>query len=253
MRRSAPLVVGNWKCHPPRASAAKELFSKIKRALPREHSARVLIAPPTVYLPELARRADQARLGLGAQDVFYADAGAYTGQHAPGMLAQYGVTHTIIGHSERRALGETDEQVARKLRAAHKHKLTPIICLGESKRDGQGEFFNFVERQLRAALTGLSAAQLARTVIAYEPIWAIGTGQTATAEDVKEMQLFIVSTLTKLFDRTTAAKTTLLYGGSVKSTNAAELHAEGGMRGFLVGGASLRPDDFAGIVRAVDE
>lgn len=251
MRRPTPLVVANWKLNPPRLAEARSLYTELTRALPKDRTADVVIAPPALYLPELARRKLPEGVSLGAQDCFFADAGAYTGQLAPRMFADFGATHVIIGHSERRALGESDAVVARKLRAALKHKLTPILCIGESERDEQGEFFGFVEAQLKAAVGELAPAQLKKTIIAYEPIWAIGTGNHATPEDVREMQLYIVSVLTKLFDRQTASAVTLLYGGSVKSSNAAALHQEGGMRGFLVGGASRRPDDFAGIVSIV--
>jgi triosephosphate isomerase len=147
-------------------------------------------------------------------------------------------------------MGETDETVQRKIEIALKSNLTPVICIGERERDAKGDFYTFVEKQLKAIAAVLPAAQVKKVVLAYEPIWAIGTGKTATAADVKEMQLFLFSTLTKLYDRATAAKVTLLYGGSVKKENAAELHKEGGMNGFLVGGASLKAGDFIQIVNA---
>jgi triosephosphate isomerase len=166
-------------------------------------------------------------------------------------MAPYGVTHSIIGHSERRALGETDVQVAKKISVLLKRRAIPIVCVGEKERDNQGNFYSFVEAQIRSLAAGLTAAQIQKVVIAYEPIWAIGTGLTATAGDVKEMQLFIMSVLTKLYDRKVAARVRLLYGGSVKAHNAAELHTQGGMNGFLVGGASLEVQEFASIIKAV--
>jgi len=176
--------------------------------------------------------------------------GAFTGETSAMQLRGLGVDFVIIGHSERRAMGETDELVQAKTLQAFKNRLMPIVCIGESKRDTQGEFFSFVEKQIRALAKGLTTAQIKKIVIAYEPIWAIGTGKTATTEDVKEMQLFIVSVLAKLFDRKTADAVRLLYGGSVKPHNAAELHKEGGMNGFLVGGASLKAKDFSNIIKA---
>ena len=133
-----------------------------------------------------------------------------------------------------------------------KRKLTPVVCIGERLRDSQGQFFNHIAAQLKALTEGLTPLQLQKIVIAYEPIWAIGTGETATAENVKEMQLFIVSTLTKLYERKVAEKVRLIYGGSVKESNARELYEQGGMSGFLVGGASLQAGEFAAIINAVE-
>jgi triosephosphate isomerase (TIM) len=210
--------------------------------------AEVVVAPPFLFIPEVAKIVSRTMIGLGAQDAHYEERGACTGEISSSLLAAYGVSHIIIGHSERRALGETDEQVHKKILAVLKRRLTPIVCVGEKERDPQGHFYNFVEAQIRSLTQGLSPALVQKVVIAYEPIWAIGTGATATAEDVKEMQLFIMSVLTKLYDRKVAAKIKLLYGGSVKSHNARELYEHGGMQGFLVGGASLEAEEFGLII-----
>jgi triosephosphate isomerase len=167
------------------------------------------------------------------------------------MLAAFGVATVIVGHSERRALGETDAQVGEKVAALIKAKLTPVVCIGERERDAQGNFFMLIEAQIKAALTGVPKARFKDVVIAYEPIWAIGTGKTATAEDVNEMRLFIQKILTKHFDRASAGKIRIIYGGSVSAANAADLFVGGGVDGFLVGGASLRPQEFAQIISSV--
>lgn len=250
MKKKPPLVIGNWKLNPGTVSEAQKLVKAIVRSVKKQNTVDIVIAPPFLFIPEVAKLTNRSVVALATQDVHFEERGACTGEVSASLLAPYGVTYAIIGHSERRALGETDEQVRKKVQAVLKRRLTPVVCVGENERDSQGSFYTFIEAQLRSLSSGLTAVQLQRVVIAYEPIWAIGTGATATAEDVKEMQLFIMSTLTKLYDRKVAERVRLLYGGSVKAANAATLHAEGGMNGFLVGGASLDAREFASIVAA---
>lgn len=249
MATRKPLVIGNWKLNPTTATEAKALFLSVGRAAKKLTTAEVVVAPPCVFIPDLSRLS--SIVALGAQNTFYEDSGAYTGEVSPTMLAGFGVRYVIVGHSERRALGETDDQVEKKVHAVLRRKLTPVVCVGERERDDRGDYFGVVESQLRSVFKNLTARQVGQVVIAYEPVWAIGTGKNATPEDVKEMQLFIVSVLTKLYDRATARRVQVLYGGSVKPDNAAVLHAGGGMEGFLVGGASLKADDFLKIIQAV--
>ena len=248
MIHKQPLIIGNWKLNPGTTLEAKGLCSEIKKKLPKAKQAEVVIAPPFLFIPELSKILND-KLLLGAQDVHYEERGAVTGEIGPGMLASFGIKYVIVGHSERRALGETDQQVNKKIKALLKRKQTPVVCIGERKRDAQGQFFNDVANQIKALAEGLTALEITRIVIAYEPIWAIGTGENATSENVKEMQLFIKSTLTKLYERKVADKVTLLYGGSVKASKAKELHEQGEMNGFLVGGASLLPDEFVEIIK----
>ncbi len=252
MKHAQALVIGNWKLNPGTVAEAKKLFSEVKKKLPKDTTSKVVVAPPFLFIPELAKLSNQ-RLILGAQDACHEERGALTGEIGPGMLASFGVQYIIVGHSERRAMGETDEQVNKKIHAILKKRLTPVVCIGERSRDPQGQFFNDVATQIRSLVKGLTTAQLQKVVIAYEPIWAIGTGLTATAENVKEMQLFIVSTLTKIFERKLAEKVHLLYGGSVKESNAKDLHENGGMNGFLVGGASLQASEFISIIKATQK
>lgn len=249
MKYAHALVIGNWKLNPGTNTEAKNLFAAVRKAIPKDTTAKVVVAAPYLFIPELAK-AKSKNIMLGAQDVAFEERGALTGEVGPGMLASFGVEYVIIGHSERRAMGETDLQVNKKIVASLKRKLVPVVCIGEKKRDAQGQFLSEVAAQIKALSEGLTPLQLSKVVIAYEPIWAIGTGATATAEDVKEMQLFIVSTLTKLFDRKVAEKMRLIYGGSVKESNARELYEQGGMGGFLVGGASLEAAQFAAIIKA---
>ena len=180
MKHAHALVIGNWKLNPGTALEAKTLYADIKKKLPKDTTAKVVVAAPFIFIPELAKTPSE-KVALGAQDVFYEERGAVTGEIGAGMLASFGVSHIIVGHSERRALGESDEQVNKKVHAILKRRLTPVVCVGERSRDNQGQFFNDVATQLRALSKGLTPLQLQKVVIAYEPIWAIGTGLTATA------------------------------------------------------------------------
>lgn len=250
MKRNIPLIVGNWKLNPQTKKEAITLATGVAKYQKKAEAPYVGIAPGFLYLSEVSKKVSRTSVMLGGQNLTKEPMGAFTGETSAMQLRDIGADFVIVGHSERRAMGESDTLIHDKTVQALKNKLIPIVCIGESKRDTQGEFFSFVEKQIRALTKELSAAQLKKVVIAYEPIWAIGTGKTATVEDVKEMQLFIVSVLTKLYDRKTADAVRLLYGGSVKPQNAAELHKEGGMNGFLVGGASLKVKDFCDIIKA---
>lgn len=248
MKKSNPLIVGNWKLHPVTQSDAIALAADVVKRTKKIEQAHVAIAPPYPYLIPVEKKTKAAAVALCAQDVSTANMGAFTGEVSILQLKDAGVEFVILGHSERRAMGEKDDSIHTKVQLVLKHRLTPIVCVGEKKRDEKGDFLAFVESQLTHLAAELTALQIKKVVIAYEPIWAIGTGQTATVEDVKEMQIFIESVLAKLYDRKTAKAVRLLYGGSVKPHNAAELQAGGGMNGFLVGGASLKAEDFADII-----
>lgn len=251
MKKTVPLVVGNWKMNPATLAEASALVSAIVKKNKKNDESYIAVAPPFTYLSEVEKKIKNSKVLLAAQDVYYKNAGSYTGEVSALQLKDLGVSYVIIGHSERRADGETDEIVNLKIQASLRYKLTPIVCIGEKERDEHGHFFTFIENQIRSLATILDVTQLKRIVIAYEPIWAIGTGNTATVDDVKEIQLFIESILTKLYDRQTAKSVRLIYGGSVKSTNAELLYKEGGMSGFLVGGSSLKVEEFLEIIKAV--
>ena len=251
MKRTA-LVIGNWKLNPNCLSDAQKLIEGISKKYTVKEGVTVAVAPPFVYLTEVAKKIGRKPIFLAAQNVSTEPLGPFTGEVSAAQLRDLRVEYVIVGHSERRTMGETDEQVQKKMLLALKYKLTPVVCIGERERDGQGNFYTFVEKQVKSLTSVLSATEIKKIVLAYEPIWAIGTGKTATAADVKEMQLFLFTALTKIYDKATAQKVTLLYGGSVKPDNAKELHKEGGMNGFLVGGASLKADDFLAIIKATE-
>lgn len=245
-----PLVIANWKMNPVTLTEAKSIFLGIKKEAKKYPNTLTVVAAPHIYITELVKLAKNSNLKLSAQNAYFDVKGAYTGEHSAAQLRDATVDYVILGHSERRRQGETNELIAKKVLAAVTGKITPIICVGEETRDSNGNFFNLIETQISTALTGLPKSRLKEVVIAYEPIWAIGTGATATAADVMEMQLFVKKILTKVFDRAIAKQIRVVYGGSVNAENAKDLFTGGGIVGFLVGGASLKPIDFGKIISA---
>ena len=248
MRR--PLVAGNWKLHGTRAGAAS-LVEAIASGIVQLDAIDVVVCPTFLHLADAAARIAGRTLGLGAQDVSAEAEGAFTGEVAAPMLAEYGCGYVIVGHSERRArLGESDADVAAKVAAAAGAGLVPIVCVGETlaERDA-GETLDVVRRQLQAVLTQIGAEGFAGSVVAYEPIWAIGTGRTATPAQAQEVHAAIRAVLADAASEL-AAETRVLYGGSVKAANAAELFAGPDIDGGLVGGASLDATEFLNICRS---
>jgi triosephosphate isomerase len=248
MRR--PIVAGNWKMHTKRAEAA-ELASAVLRELRGEDRAEVVLCPPFTALGVVAEALEGGDVKLGAQDLHWELLGAYTGEISAGMLRDLGCCHVIVGHSERRTcFGETDDGVRRKTAAALAAGLRPIVCIGETlvERE-QGRTEEVVRVQIEGGLQGLGP-QLRDVVVAYEPVWAIGTGRTATAEQVQPAHAFIREVLTSLAGGDVAASVRIQYGGSVKPSNADELFALPDVDGGLIGGASLDAGAFARIVRA---
>lgn len=248
-KKKTPLIVGNWKMNPTTIGKARRLLTDIRGGLGRvKGKVNTAIAVPYPYISELANLSPSERLVLGAQDAFYEANGAHTGEVSAGMLKSVGAKFIIVGHSERRARGEDDKEVYRDLQAVLQSKLMAIVCVGEKKRDKEGDYFGVVETQLRAALRTVDEKDMKRVVIAYEPVWAIGSNKPTTPADAEEMRLFITKTLTSRYNRSVAEKTCVLYGGSVKKHNAESLLKETNLNGFLVGGASLKASEFLTIV-----
>jgi triosephosphate isomerase len=212
----------------------------------------VALCPPSVYLTTVAEAVAGTPVGLGGQDLYAADDGAFTGEVNAGMLTDVGCRYVILGHSERRALmGECDKQVSEKLHAALAGNLIPIVCVGETLDDREADATEkVVETQLRGSLDGLDEVRAAGIVIAYEPVWAIGTGRTASPEQAEEVHAFIRKLLSELFTDDVASQIRIQYGGSVKPGNAKELLGQPNIDGALVGGASLKAEDFLGIINA---
>lgn len=244
-----PLIAGNWKMHKTVAEAV-ELIEALLRGMPDTSDREVLVCPPYTALHALSSLLENTPIRLGAQDVFYETQGAYTSAISPAMLVDLGCTHVIVGHSERRQVfGDSDETINRKLHAALAAGLVGILCVGETKteRDG-GKAESVVVGQVKAGLAGVGAEHMQQVVIAYEPVWAIGTGDTATAADAQALHATVRQTLHALYSDTIAEATRIQYGGSVKPDNVDELMAQPDIDGALVGGAALKADSFLRIV-----
>ena len=248
MRR--PLLAGNWKMHYG-VSEGVDLVEALSADLTDLNDRDVVVCPPFTLLGSLAPLLDGTAVALGAQNMHYEAKGAFTGEIAPQMLKELGCSYVILGHSERRQyFGETDELINRKAHAALANGLKPIVCVGEVKAErDSGQAESVVVGQLRGSLAGLSAEQLRSVVIAYEPVWAIGTGDTATPADAQAMHARIRAELAALSDQATADAIIIQYGGSVKPDNVDELMAQPDIDGALVGGAALKAADFIRIVR----
>lgn len=246
-----PLIAANWKMHKT-IEEAQRFVERLRPGLKGIREVDVTIAPPFTALIAVAQASSGLPIHLAAQNVHPQSKGAFTGEISPVMLRDLGCHYVIVGHSERRTLfAESDALVNLKVKAAFKHDLIPILCVGESLEQRQeGKTHGVLESQLRAALQGVSTAHAAKLVVAYEPIWAIGTGQTATPQDAQAGCAFIRQVVASLFNESVAQSLRVQYGGSVKPDNARDLLSQPDVDGALVGGASLDSSDFARIVRA---
>lgn len=248
------LIAGNWKMNL-RLEESLELTRAIVESVGSSPPVEVVVCPPAVYLHSIGDVTAGTPVELGAQNLYPAADGAYTGEINAGMLTDVGCRFVILGHSERRQLmGETDAEVSRKLQAALAGNLVPIVCVGETLDDREaGQTEAVVESQIRGSLQGLDEVRAAGIVVAYEPVWAIGTGKTATKEQAEEVHALIRNLLGELFTDEIAGQIRIQYGGSVKPGNAAELLAQPNIDGALVGGASLKASDFVAIINAAKE
>jgi len=251
------IIIANWKMNPQSFSAAEKLARGVLAELKRvKNSFEIILCPPFPWLTDFSHKIKKG-VRWGAQDVFWANPpdgkGAYTGEVSADMLKNSGVRYVIVGHSERREFAfETDEVVNKKMKAALKAGLKPVLCVGERERKDP-DFQNFVREQLRHGLKGLAGRLAKNIIVAYEPVWAIGTGHPVKPGDLFEMAVFIRRVLLDVLGKKAAYNTPVLYGGSVDEKNAAEFARSGGVNGFLVGGASLSAREFAKIIRAVNE
>lgn len=248
------IIAGNWKMNKT-PSETKAFAEQFKAILPKTKWCDIVVCVPTVDLSAAVRSFKDSRIAVGAENVYFEKSGAYTGEISADMLADLGVRYVIVGHSERRALfGETDEIVNKKVLAALEAGLNPIICVGESLEQRElGITMELIALQVKSALAGVPAEKVRKCVIAYEPIWAIGTGKTATAEQAAEVCTFIRTTVRHLYGARIARSVTVQYGGSMKPANAAELLSQPDIDGGLIGGASLKAVDFVEIVNAANQ
>ena len=245
-----PIIAGNWKLNKTSHEAIL-LVSELKREIVDVEGVDIVLCPPFTALADVADALTDTNIALGAQNVFWEDAGAFTGEISAPMLKDLGVTYVIIGHSERRQyFHETNETVNKRLRAALKHGLVPIVCVGENLAQRESnKTFDVIRDHCEGSLSGLSAEEMGKVVMAYEPVWAIGTGKTATPEQAQEVHVFIRQLLGKMFNPDVANSVRIQYGGSVTPDNIVSLMGQADIDGALVGGASLKAPSFAAIVK----
>ena len=245
------IIAGNWKMNKT-ASETKKFAEELKAILPKAKWCDVVVCVPAVNIPAAMKAFKDVRVSVGAQNVFYEKSGAYTGEVSAEQLGDLGAQYCIVGHSERRSYhGETDLQVNAKTKILLENDIIPIICVGESLAQREHDLTEtYVAYQVAAAFSGLTAEQAVRCVIAYEPLWAIGTGNTATSAQAQEVCASIRATLAKLYDANTAKAISILYGGSMNAGNAAELLAQPDIDGGLIGGAALKAEDFHSVCAA---
>lgn len=245
-----PIIAGNWKLNKT-AQESIELVTELKRSLADVNEVDIVVCPVFIALADVNDVLVDTNIGLGAQNIYWEDTGAFTGEVSGPMLKSVGVRYAIIGHSERRQyFSETDETVNKRIRAALNHQLIPIVCVGETLEQREADQTkDVIKKQCEGALKGYSEKEVKQMVIAYEPVWAIGTGKTASKEQAQEVHQFIRGLIESLYGKETANEVRIQYGGSVKPENTAELMAQPDIDGALVGGASLKADSFTDIVK----
>jgi triosephosphate isomerase len=246
-----PLVAGNWKMNKT-AAEARQLVTTMSPKLQEINNVEKVLCPPYLVIPALSEMLKGSGIGLGAQNMYWEEKGAFTGEVAPGMVKEF-CDYVILGHSERRTyFGETDETVNRKLRAAINVDLIPIVCVGETLNQYEsGQTAEVVRRQIRLGFAGLGSAYVSRIVVAYEPVWAIGTGKASSGENANTVHGKVIRpALAELFGDRNADGMRILYGGSVTAANSAEFFSQSDIDGGLIGGASLKPDEFVAITKA---
>ena len=249
MSSRRPLIAGNWKMYKTNPEAV-QAAQAIKELTADVTDVDIMIAPAFTALAPVAEAIKGSPIGLGAQNLYWEPEGAYTGEVAPQMLASAGCSHVIIGHSERRQyFGETDETVNKKIRSAIANRLIPVFCIGENEQQREdGRTFSVLDKQIENGIKGFSSNELSTLIVAYEPIWAIGTGKTATQEQAQEVHAHVRNWFLQAFGEIYSFRLRILYGGSVKPANVKELMAMPDVDGALVGGASLDPESFSKLV-----
>jgi len=250
------LVIANWKMNPASELEADKLLEGIKKIARGKKKTEIVIAPPSPFLSSANYYLNRlSNVSIGAQNMFWNDRGSFTGQVSPLMLKDFGAKYVILGHSELRDLGETDEMINQKIRTALAHKIKPIVCIGESERDENGFYLGFLHRQIEFALKDVSKKDFSSIIFAYEPLWAIGKSaeDAVTPHGLHQMTLYIKKVISEFSSKMIAMKMRIIYGGSVEGSNASALLSDGAINGFLVGHASLDINEFREIISQVEQ
>ncbi|MEK7093354.1 MAG: triose-phosphate isomerase [Patescibacteria group bacterium] len=245
------IVVANWKMNPATFKEAKKLFEATRKAAESAKNVSVIVAPPAIFLRELSVGYKGKRLSFAAQNAHYEAGGAFTGEMSMTQAKDAKVSYVLVGHGERRAQGETNEDTRKKMFTALQLKISPILCVGEKERVADGDHFHIVREQIRTGLADIVVGKLKQVVIMYEPLWAVGSGNPVTPRNMHEMFIFIKKTLVEMYGEAGMAMR-ILYGGSVTDSNAAAMILEAGVQGFVVGGASLDPEKFKALVDSIE-
>lgn len=248
MKKGKKIIVANWKMNPVSPKEAEAVFKGIAVTSGKLKKIQTIIAPSFVHFSLLAQKKSKA-VALGVQNIFTEAKGSYTGEISVDMVSKIGASYVIIGHSERRKMGETNEMINKKVLLALKNKLIPIICIGEDTRDEEGKYLATIREQLETALNGVSRALLPKIIIAYEPVWAIGASSAMEAGEVHEMTIYITKSLLDVYKMKTRVEIPVLYGGAVDPSNAHGILTEGEADGLLIGRVSLDPEAFSEILR----
>ncbi len=246
------IIVGNWKMNPTNLIDAKKIVSSVNKLSTKLNNTDVVLCPPFIYLPKLISNKKNNNVSFGAQNSYSEERGSYTGEVSPTMLKEFGVKYVIIGHSERRAMGETDEIVSKKIALAIDTGLKPILCVGESEHDSQGVYLDTLKNQIKMSLDKVQKKYISEIIIAYEPIWAIGAKEPMSTSVINEMVIFVKKVVSDMYGHENGISIPVLYGGSVSFRNASDIVANGGVNGLLVGRESVNPEGFVELLKAVD-
>lgn len=246
------IIVGNWKMRPVHLDEAKRTFGAIKRTAAKLSGTHVVICPSFVYIDALRAKRGPSVVSIGAQDAYFEQEGSFTGEVSPTMLKDMGVTHVILGHSEKRAMGETDETIAKKVQAVLDAGMHPILCVGENERDAQALYLETLKTQIRGSLAKIPRRFADQLIVAYEPVWAVGAKEPMDPATIQEMSLFVKKTISDMYGHDNGIATPILYGGAVNFRNAGDIIARGGVDGLLVGRESVNAPGFTELLKAVD-
>ena len=246
-------LVGNWKMNPDSPEMAKEIFQGIKKVSKNASGVRVIVCPPFVYLQSMVKLSEKSGISIGAQDVFQKEVGSFTGEVSATMLKMTGVQYVIIGHSERRNLGEDSEVIRQKVKLVLNAGLSVVLCVGEKIRDTHGAYLEVVKAQIKDVLAGIDAKLLTKVIVAYEPVWAIGAKEAMNPSQIHEMAIYVRKALREMYDEATVRAVKVLYGGSVTTTNTESILRDGEVDGLLIGRQSLEPKEFSEIISIAHE